>query len=154
MKIAVEPFAYGDSIPVKFSKQGGNISPALTFRDVPRTARSLGLIMEDPDAPHGLFTHWVVYNIDPTLSGFRENQLPAGAMPGKNSWGEAQYGGPQPPDREHRYFFRLYAIDRLLALGPGASRGEVEREMEGGIIDEAEYLGRYAPHTAELTGRR
>lgn len=154
MKIEIDSFPDGEGIPEKYSKKGGNISPALRFRDVPQRTRSLVLIMDDPDAPHGLFTHWVVYNIDPKVGGLRENQVPESAMQGQNSWREAKYGGPQPPDREHRYFFHLFAIDDVLDLRPGASRGEVEREMQGHLIDEAEYMGRYAPHTAELTGRR
>jgi Raf kinase inhibitor-like YbhB/YbcL family protein len=154
MKIEIETFGHGESIPQKFSKRGGNCSPALRFVDVPRHAKSLVLIMDDPDAPRGLFTHWVVYNIEPTLGGFHENQVPETATQGKNSWGEVGYGGPQPPDREHRYFFRLYAVDALLPIGPGAERGELERRMRSHVIAEAEYMGRYAPGTAELARGR
>lgn len=154
MNIEIEAFANGDCIPEKYSKKGGNVSPAIRFKNVPHGTRSLALIMDDPDAPHGLFTHWVVYNLDPKLDALRENQVPEAAAQGRNSWDEPRYGGPQPPDREHRYFFHLYALDTQLALAPGASRGEVEREIDGHILDEAEYMGRYAPHTAELTGRR
>lgn len=154
MKIEIDAFPEGESIPEKYSKQGGNISPAIRFRHVPHGTRSLVLIVDDPDAPRGLFTHWVVYNIDPTVAGFPENRLPEAATQGKNSWGESAYGGPQPPDREHRYFFHLYALDGLLPLGPGVPRAELERTMDGHIVDEAKYMGRYAPHTAELMGRR
>lgn len=153
MKITVEGFGPGESIPPEFSKLGGNRSPAVSFHDVPAEARSLLLIVDDPDAPRGLFTHWVLFNIDPKLEGFREDEVPEIATQGKNSFGEIGYGGPQPPDREHRYFFRLYALDMPLPLGPGSDRKVVEREMEGHVIDEAEYMGRYAPHTAELTAR-
>lgn len=154
MKIEIKAFANGSSIPSLYSKKGGNVSPALAFADLPPATRSLVLIMDDPDAPRGLFTHWVVYNIDPSLGGWGENQVPEKVTQGKNSWGEARYGGPQPPDREHRYFFRLYALDIMLALGPGAGRGEVERGMEGHVIAEADYMGLYAPHTAELASDR
>jgi Raf kinase inhibitor-like YbhB/YbcL family protein len=154
MNIEIDAFPNGACIPPKFSKQGGNCSPAISFQNVPHGTRSLVLLMDDPDAPRGLFTHWVVYNIAPTLGGFPENQVPEAVTQGRNSWDEARYGGPQPPDREHRYFFHLYALDCLLPLGPGAGRGEVEREMEGHIIAEAEYLGLYAPHTAELAATR
>jgi Raf kinase inhibitor-like YbhB/YbcL family protein len=154
MKIELPAFAEGECIPEKYSKKAGNMSPAITLSGVPRGTKSLALIMDDPDAPHGLFTHWVVYNIEPSLREFRENQVPENVAQGQNSWGEARYGGPQPPDREHRYFFHLYALDVQLPLRSGASRGEVEREMEGHVIDEADYMGRYAPHAAELAGRR
>ncbi len=154
MKMEIIAFANGQSIPQKYSKKGGNVSPAIWFRDVPRNTRSLVLIMDDPDAPRGLFTHWVAYDIDPAIGSFRENEVPSGVSQGKNSWGESQYGGPQPPDREHRYFFHLYALDVVLSLGSGADRGEVERAMEGHVIAEATYMGLYAPHTAELSGRR
>lgn len=154
MNIEIEAFANGDCIPEKYSKKGGNVSPAIGFRNIPHGTRSLVLIMDDPDAPKGLFTHWVAYNIDPGLGGFDENQVPETVAQGRNSWDEPRYGGPQPPDREHRYFFHLYALDTLLALASGASRGEVEREMDGQVIAEAEYMGRYAPHTAELMGAR
>jgi Raf kinase inhibitor-like YbhB/YbcL family protein len=150
MKITCLAFEEGQTIPPRFSKQGGNISPALEIRDVPRSAQSLVLVVDDPDAPHGLFTHWVLYGIDPGVREIRENEVPVGARCGRNSWGEAAYGGPQPPDREHRYFFRLFALDTALDLSAGASRGEVEREMDGHIIAEAQHMGRYAPHTAEI----
>ncbi len=153
MKITVEGFSPGESIPPEQSKLGGNRSPAISFHDVPANARSLMLIVDDPDAPHGLFTHWVVFNIDPKLAGLREGEVPEIATEGKNSWDEIGYGGPQPPDREHRYFFHLYALDIPLAVGPGADRRLVEREAQGHILEAAEYMGRYAPHTAELAGR-
>ena len=153
MRLQIDAFNQGESIPPRYSKKGDNCSPAIAFHDVPPRAKSLVLILDDPDAPRGLFTHWVVYNIDPAVHEFHEDQVPETATQGKNSWGEARYGGPQPPDREHRYFFHLYALDTLLPLSPGADRGQVEREMDGHVIAEAEYMGRYAPHTAELAGR-
>lgn len=154
MKIEIDAFAEGESIPTQHSKKGGNVSPAIAFHDLPRHTKSLVLILDDPDAPRGLFTHWLVYNIEPSVGEFRQNEVPEKATQGKNSWGETCYGGPQPPDREHRYFFHLYALDTLLPLGPGVSRAELEREMDGHVLGETEYMGRYAPHTAELMGRR
>lgn len=148
MRIAIAAFAPGEGMPERFSREGGNCSPAVAFRDVPTSARSLVLIMDDPDAPRGLFTHWVVYNIDPSLGAFHENQVPETATQGRNSWNETRYGGPQPPDREHRYFLHLYALDALLPLEPGVARADVERAMRGHVIAAAEYMGRYAPHHA------
>lgn len=153
MHIEIDAFGENGSIPPKYSKKGGNCSPEIAFRDVPPNAKSLVLILDDPDAPRGLFTHWVVYNIDPRVGGFHENLLPEGVTQGQNSWGEARYGGPQPPDREHRYFFHLYALDTQLPLQPGAARKDVEQAMDGHVIAESEYMGRYAPHAAELAGR-
>lgn len=149
MRLEIEAFGYDQPIPAKFSRDGGNRSPALAFRDVPREAKSLVLILDDPDAPRGLFTHWVVYNIQPDVGGFPENDVPRGVTQGKNSWGEARYGGPKPPDREHRYFFHVSALDVVLPFGAGAERANVEREMAGHVIAEAEYMGRYAPQGAE-----
>lgn len=154
MKIEIEAFANGQLIPSRFSKEGGNVSPGIAFRDVPRGAKSLALVLDDPDAPRGLFTHWVVYNIDPTLGGFHENQVPEVATQGKNSWGETSYGGPQPPDREHRYYFHLYALDVPLPMQPGADRAELLRRMEGHVMDHVDYMGRFAPATAQSSLRR
>jgi Raf kinase inhibitor-like YbhB/YbcL family protein len=147
MKITTQAFENGAAIPRRYAKKGGNVSPALEFGEVPETARSIVLIVDDPDAPHGLFTHWVLFNLGPAMRRLPEGAVPAGARQGKNSWGEPRYGGPQPPDREHRYFFRLYALDTMLGLADGASRDEVERAMKGHVLAQGEWMGRYAPDT-------
>lgn len=134
----------GAIIPDRFSPNDANHSPALDFLDVPPQARSLVLIMDDPDSPHGVFTHWVVFNIDPSFAGFRENQVPPSSKIGRNSYGKAEYDGPKPPNGEHRYFFRLYALDTRLGLGQGATRADVEHAMENHVIAKAELTGRYA----------
>jgi Raf kinase inhibitor-like YbhB/YbcL family protein len=146
MKITSEAFPPGAKIPDVYAKLGGNQNPPLHFEDVPEKARSLVLIVDDPDAPRGLFTHWVVFNIDPALTHFPENSVPDGVRQAKNGWGEAAYGGPQPPDREHRYLFRLSALDTTLGLPDGTSRAEVEKAMQGHVIASAEMMGRFAPH--------
>jgi Raf kinase inhibitor-like YbhB/YbcL family protein len=153
MRIESSAFKHDGAIPPRYAKRGGNVSPPLSFRDVPPAAKSLVLIMDDPDAPRGLFTHWVVFNIDP-VAWFAENTLPSGAREGKNSWGEPRYGGPQPPDREHRYFFRLFALDCALALKDGTSREQVETAMKGHVIEQAECVGRYAPQPTENPASR
>ncbi|PTX97808.1 YbhB/YbcL family Raf kinase inhibitor-like protein [Opitutus sp. ER46] len=150
MKIVVNAFASGGVIPAQYSKRGGNRSPGMAFADVPRGAVSLVLIVDDPDAPSGLFTHWVVYDIDPRVTRVDENTVPTHGRQGRNSWGDTRYGGPQPPDREHRYFFRLHALDQRVDREPGIDRAQLERAMEGHVIAEAEYMGRYAPHTSEV----
>jgi Raf kinase inhibitor-like YbhB/YbcL family protein len=144
MKIESPAFSPGGPMPRQYARQGGNFSPPLLFHDVPRAAQNLVLIVDDPDAPHGLFTHWVVFNIDPNAGQIAENGAPATARYGKNSWGENRYGGPQPPDGEHRYFFRLYALDRVLDLPEGAERAAVEKAMVGHIVAEAHCMGRFA----------
>jgi Raf kinase inhibitor-like YbhB/YbcL family protein len=148
MKIESSAFKDGGAIPMRYAKRGDNVSPPLSFRDVPPEAKSLVLIVDDPDAPRGLFTHWVVFNIDPA-GWFPEGKTPPGAREGRNSWGEPRYGGPQPPDREHRYFFRLYALDVALDLPDGTSRSEVEAALSGHVIARAEWMGRHAPQPAE-----
>ena len=148
MKIQSDAFGHGETIPMRHAKKGDNVSPSLTFAEVPTKACSLVLIMDDPDAPRGLFTHWVVFNIGPAVRQLPEDTVPDGARQAKNGWGEPRYGGPQPPDREHRYFFRLFALDVSLGLADGVSREEVERAMQGHIIAQAELMGRYAPDPA------
>ena len=101
--------------------------------------------MEDPDAPRGTFTHWVLFNLPPRIRQIAAGEMPAEARVGRNDWGEPRYGGPRPPDREHRYYFRLYALDAELQLPGGSSRREVELALEGHVIANAELMGRYAP---------
>lgn len=129
-------------MPERFSREGGNLSPPLTFTDVPAPAQSLVLIMDDPDAPRGLFTHWVVFNLPPNVGVLLENHLPE-VMLGRNDWGEVAYGGPRPPSGTHRYFFHAYALDRPLNVPRGASRGEVEAAMSGHILARAELMARF-----------
>jgi Raf kinase inhibitor-like YbhB/YbcL family protein len=144
MKIKSSDFENGGTIPDQFTQFDANRSPAIDFVDVPAAARTLVLIMDDRDAPHGLFTHWIVFNIDPNAGGFRKNEISDDVRLGKNSYEKAEYAGPKPPDGEHRYFFRLFALDQRLDLQTGTSRAEVERAMEGHVIAKAELMGRYA----------
>jgi Raf kinase inhibitor-like YbhB/YbcL family protein len=145
MKLKSAAFAPGETIPDLYSHYAANRTPPLEFSEVPPESRSLVLIMDDPDAPHGLFTHWIVFNIDPRVIGFAENDVPNDVWLGTTSWGEAAYGGPRPPDKEHRYFFHLYALDRRLNLPNGASREAVEAAMKGHVLAHAELMGRFAP---------
>jgi Raf kinase inhibitor-like YbhB/YbcL family protein len=144
MKLNSPDFQNGEAIPERFSQFSDNHSPPLKFVDVPKAARSLALIMDDPDAPHGTFTHWIAFNIHAEIGGFPENQLPENIQLGRNSLGEAAYAGPKPPNGEHRYFFHAYALDSRLELPDGINRKMVERAMEGHIIDHAELMGRFA----------
>jgi Raf kinase inhibitor-like YbhB/YbcL family protein len=144
MKIISPEFRHGSAIPERFSQFRDNRSPPLEFEDVPPDARSLVLILDDPDAPRGTFTHWVAFNIGKHVSGFRENLVPKDVQLGRNDRDDIAYAGPKPPRGEHRYFFHLYALDDRLNLPSGAHRTEVERAMSGHVIAKAELMGRYA----------
>ncbi len=135
-------FSQGGSIPPRYTCDGEDVSPPLSIAGVPEGTRSLVLIMDDPDAPMGTWDHWVVFNIPPTVREIPEGTEPEGT-PGRNSWGRTGYGGPCPPDREHRYFFRLYALDTTLNLPEEASKEEVLQAMEGHILAQTELMGRY-----------
>lgn len=135
-------------IPARHSKKGGNISPALAWSGIPAETTTLVLILDDPDAPSGLFTHWIVYGIDPSSRELPEHQpssgeLPSGARQGLNGFGEIGYGGPQPPSGTHRYFFHLFALDTDTELPPGLTRQEIDGAIQGHIIEEATLMGRY-----------
>ena len=144
MKITSPSFQEGGSIPEKFSKNGQNVSPELRIEGVPAEAMSLALIVDDPDAPVGLFTHWLVWTIDPKITQIAEGRAPSGAVQGKNDFGEIGYGGPQPPSGTHRYYFKVFALDRRLDLKPGAKRREVDAAMKGHVIGQGELMGRYS----------
>jgi Raf kinase inhibitor-like YbhB/YbcL family protein len=144
MKISSPAFRNGERIPRQYSRQGGDKSPPLDISEVPPKAQSLTLIMDDPDAPRGTYTHWVVFDVDPRKADIAEDQVPENARQGANDWGESGYGGPKPPSGEHRYFFRLFALDTKLNLPPGSPRKEIEQAMKGHVLDQAETMGRYA----------
>jgi Raf kinase inhibitor-like YbhB/YbcL family protein len=136
------------AIPDRHAKERANISPALAWSGVPKDTVSLALIMDDPDAPSGLFTHWIVYRIDPRTTELAENQpafgeLSNGARQGVNGFGETGYGGPQPPSGTHRYIFHLYALDTDTDIPAGLSRQEIDGVIEGHVIEEATLMGRY-----------
>ena len=136
-------FADGADIPVRHTCDDSNISPALTWTGVPERTRSLALIMDDPDAPRGVFTHWIVYNVAPAAGQLGEGVTPASQ--GRNSFGRTGYGGPCPPaeDNAHRYRFTLYALDvGEIALTDG-TREELEARVEGHVVGTAQLVGRY-----------
>src|SRR5437879_6565204 len=120
MEISSPMFEDSVAIPKKYTCDGENINPALTFTAVPVTARSLVLIMDDPDAPSGTFTHWIMWNMDPETILIDEDSFPPDAVQGLNSTGKPGYTGPCPPSGVHRYFFRLFALDTVLDLPPTA----------------------------------
>lgn len=138
-------FKQGQSIPKVYTCDGNNTSPPLSWRDIPAGTKSLVLIMEDPDAPAGTWDHWLLYNIPSTTTSLEENlsTLPVGALQGRNSWNNTSYGGPCPPDREHRYFFKLYAVDKMLPNQIGLSKQAIEQVLKGHILASAELMARY-----------
>ena len=142
-------FTQGAAIPTRYTCSGENISPALTWTQPPASTRSLALIVDDPDAPAGTWTHWVVYNLPAQTRALEPNRpkgdtLPGGGLQGTTSFGSAGYGGPcPPPGPAHRYFFRLYALDTVLSLKAGAAKREVLAAMKGHILAEAQLMGRF-----------
>jgi Raf kinase inhibitor-like YbhB/YbcL family protein len=140
MKITSPEFENNKFIPSKFTCEGRDINPALELVDIPSQAQELALIIDDPDAPMGTFNHWVVYNI-PIGSRIAEDSVPG--TQGSNTANERSYHGPCPPSGTHRYFFKLYALDKKLGLKEGLSKGALEKAMQGYIIDKAELVGLY-----------
>ena len=143
MKITTSAFQEGGTIPEKFSKNGQNVSPELRIEGAPAETKSLALIVDDPDAPVGLFTHWLVWSIDPQTTRWGENSVPAGALQGTNDFSKKGYGPPCPPSGTHRYVFKIFALDRPLELKVGAHRADVEGAMRGHILAQGELIGRY-----------
>jgi hypothetical protein len=146
MRISSPAFEEGGTIPDQYSKEGGNKRPPLRFEDVPSTAKALSIIVDDPDAPNGTFTHWLAFNISPSVREITESSPSIPMQEGRNDYGQSSYGGPKPPSGEHRYFFKLYALDDRLAVSRGASRLELEEAMIGHVVAEAECVGRFAAH--------
>ena len=144
MKITSKAFTDGQSIPDQFSMYGRNRIPPLHFDEVPDKARSLALVVDDPDAPRGTFNHWLLFNVDPKIRDIKEDCVPVMATQGRNDFGEVEYDGPKPPSGEHRYFFRAFALDTVLPLSRGSTRDALEREMKGHVIDSATLMGKYA----------
>jgi Raf kinase inhibitor-like YbhB/YbcL family protein len=143
-------FTEGQAIPARHTGDGEDVSPPLAWGDVPEGTGSLALVCEDPDAPRGTWTHWVLFNLPPatrTLSEAVPKQatLPDGAVQGTNDFGRAGYGGPAPPPgKPHRYFFKLYALDAPLRLQAGASRAQLLAALHGHVLGEGQLMGTYA----------
>ena len=147
MKLSSPAFAEGELIPSKYTCDGENVSPPLEWEGVPEQAKSLALITDDPDAPSGVFVHWLLFQIPVSEKGLTEGagaRSSEGGIHGKNGFGKVAYGGPCPPSGTHRYYFRLYALDAQLTLQSGASRSELDSAMRRHILTEAELMGRYA----------
>ena len=156
MTILIESTAFqgGETIPKLYTCDGKDVSPPLAWSGVSEAARSLALICEDPDAPRGTWTHWVIFDIPASVKELGEGtpaqervKVTAGgetALQGKNDFGKTGYGGPCPPSGSHRYFFRIYALDTGLGLGPGTTRVDLLRSIKGHVLAEGELMGRYS----------
>lgn len=145
MHIDSPAFEQHQPIPKKYTCEGDNISPPLTFNDLPKNTKSLALIMDDPDAPSGTIDHWIAWNLSPDNTDLSEGA----AVPkeGKNSYKVNGYKGPcPPPGKAHRYFFKLYALDSLMDLPVGMSKKDLEKAIEGHVLGKAELVGTYQRH--------
>jgi Raf kinase inhibitor-like YbhB/YbcL family protein len=143
MKITSSAFVEGGKIPLKYTRHGENRIPPIHLEEVPSKAKSLALIVDDPDAPNGAFNHWLLFNLDPNTKDIRENAVPVMATQGRNDFGEVEYDGPQPPSGEHRYFFRAFALDTVLPLPRGVKRPDLEKEMKDHVVQQATLMGKY-----------
>jgi hypothetical protein len=144
MKISSPDFTEGAAIPARFTCDGADINPALAIEGVPAQAKSLVLIVDDPDAPMGTWNHWLVWNIAPSTGKIAADSVPAGAVQGRSDFGTAKYGGPCPPSGTHRYYFRLYALDTTLSLESKADRKALDKAISGHVIASAGLMGRYS----------
>jgi Raf kinase inhibitor-like YbhB/YbcL family protein len=140
MKVTSPDFADNGFIPRRFSGWGVDVNPALVIENIPAAAKSLALIVDDPDAPAGVWVHWVLYDI-PVTARIDENTAPG--KQGINDSGGKNYHGPMPPSGIHRYYFKLYALDAMLDLKEGLSKTELLKAIQGHILDQAEFVGRY-----------
>ena len=138
-------FINDNSIPSKYTCEGSDISPPLSWKNEPENTKSFVLIIDDPDAPKGTWDHLIIFNLPVTTHDLSENisSVPKGALYGKNSWGKSEYNGPCPPVGEHRYYFKLYALDTNLNLSSGASKSQIESAMQNHILAETKLIGRY-----------
>ncbi|MBI4746358.1 MAG: YbhB/YbcL family Raf kinase inhibitor-like protein [Deltaproteobacteria bacterium] len=150
MKINVGSAAFteGGMIPKQYTCDGADISPPLSWSTVPEGTKSITIVADDPDAPAGTWVHWIVYNLPPDLKGLPENvpakeTLANGGMQGMTDFRRIGYGGPCPPSGTHRYFFKVYALDKILDLYPGAIKKRLLNAMEGHILAEGELIGKY-----------
>jgi len=148
IKLTSKALNEGQASPRGYTCDGANVSPPLEWTGVPKSAKTLAIVADDPDAPAGTWVHWVLYNLPSDVIGMVENTPPietlsGGGMQGTNDFQKIGYGGPCPPRGSHRYFFKIYALDSELPLKPGASKVDLEPAMEGHIISQGQLIGTY-----------
>jgi Raf kinase inhibitor-like YbhB/YbcL family protein len=149
MKLTSPAFTEGGMIPAQYTCNGPDISPPLVWEEVPEDTKSLALIVDDPDAPVGTWVHWVLYNLPASTRELKESitktkVLPDGAMQGTNDFRKIGYNGPCPPGGTHRYFFKLYALDEMIDLNPGARKKDLLDAMKGHILAECQLMGKFS----------
>lgn len=158
LTVTSSAFEQGGSIPARYTCEGDDISPPLSWSGAPSGSKSFALIEDDPDAPdpkkpQRVYVHWVVYNIPAATTGLPENAsrkgLPEGAAQGKNDWGKTEYGGPCPPIGRHRYFHKVYALDTLLTFIAPPTKNDLLKEMEGHVLGSGELVGTYQKGSAK-----
>ena len=149
LQISTTAFSNGGNIPKKYSCDGADVSPPLAWSSAPAGTQSFALIADDPDAPVGLWVHWVLYNVPAGTTELAEgtdkkDELAGGALQGRNDFRKIGYGGPcPPPGKAHRYYFKLYALDTKLNLKSGASKSDLEQAMKGHILEQSQLMGKY-----------
>ncbi|MEJ2696168.1 MAG: YbhB/YbcL family Raf kinase inhibitor-like protein [Candidatus Sulfobium sp.] len=143
LRIESPAFEGNGQIPQKYTCDGDDVNPPLKIGGVPASAKSLALIVDDPDAPGKTWVHWVVWNMTPDTSEIKEDSVPKGAAQGMNDFRKNSYGGPCPPSGTHRYFFKLYALDTVLELGSHSTKADLESAMRGHTVGQTELIGLY-----------
>jgi Raf kinase inhibitor-like YbhB/YbcL family protein len=143
IQITSTAFQNNGTIPRQYTCDGQDINPPLVIEDCPKRTKSLAVICDDPDAPVGIWVHWVIWNIDPSTKGIKENVVPTGAIVGINDFRQHRYGGPCPPSGTHRYFFKVYALDTMLGISPTSTKADLEKAMKGHILAEGQLVGLY-----------
>ena len=149
LSIESQAFPAGGDIPRQYTCDGPDVSPSLRWNEPPTGTKTFALIADDPDAPVGTWVHWVVYDLPAAARALpegvaKQKDVPGGGHQGANDFHRLGYGGPcPPPGKPHRYFFKLYALNAMLGLEPGATKAEVERSMKGKVLAEANVMGRY-----------
>ena len=144
LKLSSPVFTDNATIPETYTCDGKNVNPPLEIAGIPGKSKSLALTVDDPDAPAGMWVHWLVWNINPHTHEIPEDTVPREAVLGKNDWHRNSYGGPCPPSGTHRYVFRLYALDTAIGLAGTATKQDLEEAMEGHILDQAQLVGVYS----------
>jgi Raf kinase inhibitor-like YbhB/YbcL family protein len=148
MKLLSSAFVDGSTIPKKYGYKFDNINPPLKIENIPENTKSLVLIMDDPDALPAvgkIWVHWIIWNILPNITEIPENSIPIDSVEGLTDFGKIGYGGPSPPDKEHTYFFKLYAINKKLDLIEGTSKNDIENAIKENIIEQCFLKGKFSP---------
>jgi Raf kinase inhibitor-like YbhB/YbcL family protein len=143
LAITCPAFKHNGFIPRQYTCDGKDVNPPLMIEGIPQGAKSLALIVDDPDAPVGVWVHWVLWNIDPKTKNIKENAVPPGALQGKSDFRKNIYGGPCPPSGNHRYFFKVYALDMIPTISQNSTKIDLEKAMKGHILAEGQIIGLY-----------